>query len=361
MTGLSSPISNASFAARRAEKINGEIEKTRQQIESKTSRHFKTDQAYQNWKHKQFDKIAELEDELKMLQYPEDYSEMPIAVAAEELGLKPNQVSSLIAANEVYVSSSSKYTKQDFIHRDEISRILDYGVEKLLERGQQEPESIFAEAINYIHSNNLEEAEKSYERLTARDVTYSSRAESLETAINLLKGNLEDAYAIIQANFKYAGYEELTIYLTYLGRLVNGIHLAEHGAQALVEQILSITEKQTLNLYDWYESHKSKQIGKRLPDLQQRSMFLATAVFRSLKKYKHAQQFKFYNDRHSAIREEEFEGVIRNAIYTAIQAESTYEDSAASKMLVDILVSEIPRWYAPAVLVEHLPNEEAQE
>ncbi len=95
-----------------------------------------------------------------------------------------------------------------------------------------------------------------------------------------------------------------------------------------------------------------------MDDLQQRSMFLATTIFRSLKKYKHAQQFKFYHDRLSVMREEEFQGIIRNAIYTALQAESAYEESAASKMFVDILISKIPRWYAPAESVEHIIHEE---
>lgn len=345
---------STSFVARRIEQINREIEKTREQIENKTVRQFKTNQAFYNWKQKQLDKIAEMEDELNMLNYPEEYAEMPVAAAAEELGLKPGQINTLIAADEISVSSTSRFTRQDFIHRDEIGRILDYGVEKLLERGGQKPESVFTEAIAYVRDNNLEEAEKAYNRLVARDDRFSLRAEALETAILLLKGNLEDTYAMIRANFKYTEYEELTIYLTYLGRLVGEMHLSESGAQSLVEQIQSITGKQTLNLYDRYESYKSKQIGKRLAALQQRAMFLATAVLHSLKKYKHVQQFKFYHDRHSQMREEEFEGIIRSAIYTVLQAESTYEESAASKMFIDILTSKIPRWYAPADLVEHL-------
>ena len=133
--------------------------------------------------------------------------------------------------------------------------------------------------------------------------------------------------------------------------------LEEYGAQAFVEQIKSITEKQTLDLYDRLESSRSKQIGKRMDNLQQRAMFLTTTVVRSLKKYKHAQQFKFYNERHSQMREEEFEGVIRNAIYTALQAESTYSDSSASKLFIDTSISEIPKWYAPADLLEHIPSE----
>jgi hypothetical protein len=346
---------------KRIAQINREIEKTNLQLESKTIRHFKTETAFGLWKQKQYDKIAELEEELAILDYPEEYAELPIAIVAEELGLKPSQVNHLIFVEEICVSRFTDFTKQYFIHRDEIGRILDYGVEKLLERGEQEPEAIFAEAVNFVRNNDLKQAERAHARLVSRDSRFSIRAESLETAINLLKGNLEDALATIRAEFKYTKWEELTVYLTYLGRLVRDMKLEEHGAQAFVEQIKSITEKQTLDLYDRVESSRSKQIGKRLDDLQQRAMFLTTTVLRSLKKYKHAQQFKFYNERHSQMREEEFEGVIRNAIYTALQAESTYSDSAASKLFIDTLTSEIPRWYSLAESLEHLSLETSSQ
>lgn len=234
---------------------------------------------------------------------------------------------------------------------------MDYGVEKLLERGEQEPEDIFAEAVDFVRNNDLKQAERAHGHLVSRDARFSIRTEALETATNLLKGNLEDALATIRANFKYTKWEELTVYLTYLGRLVRDMKLEEHGTRAFVEQIRFITEKQILDLYDRLESSRSKQVGKRMDDVQQRTMFLTTTVVRSLKKYKYAQQFKFYNDRHSQMREEEFEGVIRNAIYTALQAESTYSDSEASKFFIDVLISEIPRWYSPAELLEHIPSE----
>jgi hypothetical protein len=339
----------------RVEQISREIEKTNRQLESKTQRHFKTEQSFRQWQRKQFDKIAELEDELRILKYPEDYAELPVPLIADELGIKSSDVNHLIDVKEIFVSRIGEYTKQKFINRDELGRILDFGVENLLERGQQEPEDIFAEAVDYLHSNNWEKAERAYERLASRDSNYSIRAESLETVINLLKGNLEDVLAVIRANFKYSDLGDLTVYLTYLGRLVRGMNLEEHGAQALAEQILSITEKQTLRLYDRYEIYKSKQIGKQMDDLQKRAMFLTTAIIRALRKYKFVQQFKRYNERYSEMRDEEFQGIIRNAIYTALRAEDTYEESEASKMFVDILISEIPRWYAPADPVEHLP------
>jgi hypothetical protein len=48
------------------------------------------------------------------------------------------------------------------------------------------------------------------------------------------------------------------------------------------------------------------------------------------------------------MRDEEFEGVIKDALYTALQAESNYHESAASKMYVEKLVASLPKWWVPA-------------
>ena len=70
---------------------------------------------------------------------------------------------------------------------------------------------------------------------------------------------------------------------------------------------------------------------------------------------KFLRQFKVYGGRTSEMREEEFEGVIRDALYTALQAEGTYYDSAASKLYVDRLVASLPKWWVPAQSLSALP------
>jgi hypothetical protein len=139
------------------------------------------------------------------------------------------------------------------------------------------------------------------------------------------------------------------------------MRLQEHMAEALREQILLITEGARRNPYDHYDWWRSKQIGKRQDETQQRAMFIAAAVQNALKRYKWVQQFKSYRDRSSRMREEEFEGLIRDAIYTALHAEATYSDSAASKKFVDTTLGMIPRWWAPAELLALLPKNRAEE
>src|ERR687883_201400 len=65
---------------------------------------------------------------------------------------------------------------------------------------------------------------------------------------------------------------------------------------------------------------------------------------------------ELYNSRTSEMREEEFEGIIKDALYTALQAESTYYESAASKMYVDKLVASLPKWWVPADQISLLPK-----
>jgi hypothetical protein len=48
------------------------------------------------------------------------------------------------------------------------------------------------------------------------------------------------------------------------------------------------------------------------------------------------------------------ESVVRNAIYTALHAETTYEELAASRMFVDMVRAQIPKWYEPAKLLQNL-------
>jgi len=132
--------------------------------------------------------------------------------------------------------------------------------------------------------------------------------------------------------------------------------LREHGAEVLREQILAITEGVKINPFDKGYWGIGKQVGMNLDENQKHAMFLATAVKRALDRYKFTRQFKFYNSRTSEMREEEFEGIIKDALYTALQAESTYYESAASKMYVDKLVASLPAWWIPAEQIGILPS-----
>jgi hypothetical protein len=347
-SAVSSPIEQ------RKQQILKGIDKLHERIATRTRRNFKTEQGYARWKQSQLDTINSLEEELSVLNDPGEYDELPAAVIAEELGLSLGDVSTMLHSGELEPSGTGDESKRDRITRAELERALELGAKELCRLSAQESDEIFEEAIRHVRAGNIQNAEKTYMRIEARDSYRGLRVPALGIAIDLLKGNLEGAQFSLRL-WLDMDQENIATLFTYLGRLLRGLRLPEHGAQAICEHILAVADGANPRPYD-YLDHRSKQIGKRLDEEQRRAMYLATAVQNSLKKYRHVQQFKCYNSRSSQMRDEEFENIIRAAIYTALHAEATYQVSAVSKMYVDSTMASIPRWFAPAGLLAHLPK-----
>jgi hypothetical protein len=345
---VSSPIEQ------RKKQISKEIDKLHERITTRTRRNFKTEQGYARWRQGQLDKICSFEEELSVLNDPGEYDELPVAVVAEELGLSLDKVNSMLRSGELEPSDTCDEPTKDRISRAELERALDVGVEELLRKSAQESDEIFEESISHVHAGDIEKVEKARMRIEARDSYRGLRLPALGIALELMKGDLEGAQFSLRL-WLDMDQENLATLFTYLGRLLRGIRLPEHGAQAVCEHILDVADGANPRPYD-YLDHRSKQIGKHLDEEQRRAMYLATAVQNSLKKYRHVQQFKSYRDRSSHMRDEEFETIIRDAIYTALYAEATYQVSAASKIYVNSTIASIPRWFSPAGFLAHLPK-----
>ena len=185
--------------------------------------------------------------------------------------------------------------------------------------------------------------------------TYTPLTWVCEIALDLVRGKYEDVISSVRYICRKDDLHETGI-LTNLGRVLRGMKLEKHGAEALREQILAVTEGGKIDPYDKGYWGIGKQVGMSLDENQKHAMFLATAVTRALGRYKITKRFKLYNSKTSAMNEEEFEGVIKDALYTALQAESTYYESAASKMYVDKLVASLPKWWVPADQISLLPS-----
>jgi hypothetical protein len=344
----------------RKQQIYKELDKIREETATKTRRHFKTDQSFEEWKRRRAEKVAELDEELSILLDPGEYEELPFAVVAEELGITADNVRLLVGLRELEPSETGEGSKEDRITRAELEQALEIGADELLRLADQESPEIFEEALPYFHAGDIEVAEKVYQRIKERDSWHGSHAPACELALDLLKGDLHGAMDRVrhmcEMDINYN-----TAMLPYTGRLLRGMKLQEHIAEALREQILLITEGARRNPYDHYDWWRSKQIGKRQDETQQRAMYIASAVQNALKRYRWVQQFKSYRDRSSRMRDEEFEGLIRDAIYTALQAEATYNESAASKKFVDTMLGMIPRWWAPAELLALLPAKKTED
>jgi hypothetical protein len=338
--------------AQRKEQIAREIEKLEAEFEKKTRRQFKTDEGFENWRVRNREKLAELKEELSVLEDPGPYNEIPLAIVAEELGLTLDEINSIAGDGLLEVSTQAHSYSGSCITRSELARLHEIGADELLRLANQELGEIFEDAIKYFHAGDLERAEKASKRMESR-VSYSSYMLICELALELLKGEYENAISSIRYICRMDDMEGAAA-LADLGRVLRGMKLREHGAEVLREQMLAITEGAKFNPFDKGYWGGGKQVGMNLAENQKHAMFLATAVKRSLDRYKFTRQFKLYNSRTSEMRDEEFEGIIKDALYTALQAESNYHESAGSKMYVDKLVASLPKWWVPAEKISHL-------
>lgn len=332
--------------AQRVDQIAREVGKLEAEFEKKTRRQFKTDEGFENWRAKNREKLAELNEEMSILQDPGPYNEIPLAVAAEELGLTLDEIVSVAGDGLAEISTPAHSFAGSRVTREELARLHEVGAPELLRLSGQELEEIFEDVVDCLHAGDLKAAEKSYARMDSR-VSYSQYTWVCEIALDLLRGRYEEVIWAVRHVCKKDDLDGSAVLVT-LGRVLKGMRLGEHGAEALRGQILAITEGSKVNPFDKGYWGGGKQIGMSLDENQKHAMFLAVAVKHALDKYKFVRQFKVYNGRTSEMRDEEFEGVIRDALYTALQAESTYYDSAASKMYVDRLVGSLPKWWVPA-------------
>lgn len=332
--------------AQRPEQIAREREKLEAEFEKKTRRQFKSDEGYEGWKVRNREKVAELDEELSALEDPGRYNEVPLAVAAEELGLTLDEMKSIAGDHLLQVSTETHSFAGSRITRGELARLHEAGAEELLRLVSQDLDEMFEDVLTHFHEGDKERIEAALKRMERR-VTYSPLTYACEVALDLMRGRYDDAVSSVRYICRTED-TDATVILTHLGRVLREMSFKEHGAEVLREQILAITEGAKIDPFDKGYWGTGKQVGMSLDEYQKHAMFLATAVKRALDRYKFVRQFKVYNSRTSAMREEEFEGIIKDALYTALQAEGTYYDSAASKMYVDRLVASLPTWWVPA-------------
>jgi hypothetical protein len=335
----------------RRKQIERDLEKLKTEQSTKTRRQFKTDAGYEESRNRVSLRIQRLEDEILMLDFPGEYNEMPLSVVAEELGVTTADLQMLIRMEEI---EPSEEVFKDRLCRAELERVLEIGVEEIVQHVNQTPDEIFLQAVAYLNSGNLVAAEEESRRLELR--TAWELWEVLAIVLDLVRGNFEDAVRSFQASLDCSA-SSRAIFLESIGKALRGLHLETHPGRTIAERMLTIADGANPDPYHWRSGSNSKVIGKHLDRTQQRAMFLAKAVSLSLNRYRRVQSFKSYHDRASKMRQEEFESVIRDALYTALQAEETYNDSSASKLYFDSLVATIPMWWAPAELIEILAVE----
>ena len=187
---IMSRISKQTPIEQRRGQIEKELEKLRLPKNQKTRRDFKSDENFENWKERQGIKFLQLNEELIIFDNPTEYNEIPLAIAATELGVTLNEISEIVREELIETSFDGEYRAGARITREELARAIEIGASELVRIAQQSAEEIFEEAVQFLHDGNLEAAEKSFERIESFDYRSSSKYYiACEIGIILLRGD----------------------------------------------------------------------------------------------------------------------------------------------------------------------------
>jgi hypothetical protein len=341
----------------RREQIERELEKLRLPKNQKTRKDFKSDENFENWQKKQGEKFFELNEELIILNNPSEYNEIPLAVAATELGVTLYEIISIVSEDLVETSFYGVYQAGARITREELARVIEIGAKELVRIAEQSIEEIFEDAIKFIHTGNLEAAEKTYERIEKfgyrTNLHYSLVC---RIGIELIKKDYDD----LKRSFWFVdSFDtiELASILEKLRRVVEGIKPTDHLGAVVCEQILAVADGKKLSPFDYgYFSSGGTEFFSQMDENQRHAMLLSSVVLTAVKKYNFSKRLRKWEGYSSDPKDEEMEQVIRSAIYTALESESTYYDSPSSKLFVDKYVELFPRRWKPAEQITLLPK-----
>ena len=341
----------------RRKQIEKELEKLRLPKNQKTPRDFKKPDAFENWEKRQGVKVFELNEELIILDNPADYNEIPLAIAAMELGVTLDEMLQIVSEELVETSFDGEYRAGARITREELARAIEIGADELVRIAEQYIEEIFEDAVQSIHAGNIEAAERAYERMHKFGYESSYHYSiACGIGIELLKAD----YRALSHSFWFVdSYDEIRLAATLdkLRRIVEGINPADHLAAVVCEQILAVAEgKKETPFHRTYSSWESTEYFSQMDENQRHAMLLSSVVLSAVKKYNFSKRIRKWDGYSSEPKDEEMERVIRNAIYTALEAESTYYDSPSSKLFVDKFVELFPKRWIPAEHITLLPK-----
>jgi hypothetical protein len=133
-----------------------------------------------------------------------------------------------------------------------------------------------------------------------------------------------------------------------LDRLLREVRFNTGEAQVFSQKLLDIGEGEP-TIGKMFNSDSLDHPHENINELQQRALYLAAAIERELRKYqpRHSRiEYKSFTD----IPPRKFNLLLRNALYTALYAAATYEESVASRRYVETTKREMPVKYRQADL-----------
>lgn len=300
-----------------------------------------------------------MSDKLIILDNPTDYHEIPLAIAALELGVSLSEMMQIVREDLVEISFNGEYREGARITREELARAIEIGAGELIRIADQSIEEIFEDSLHFLHAGDLKAAEKAYERMEKFDyqVNYHYSI-ALGIGLELLRGDFD----ALKSSFWFRdSYDEMRLAATLqsLRRVVVGIEPADNLTAVLREQILAVADGVKESNFDRaYYSYQSSQFFSQMDENQRHAMMIASVVLAAIDKYNVKTRLSKWNGFSSDPKSEKLEMIIRSAIYTILEAESTYHESPSSKLFVDKYVELFPKRWVPAERLALLPKNE---
>ncbi|HRI05171.1 MAG TPA: hypothetical protein PLL77_15650 [Pyrinomonadaceae bacterium] len=347
------------------EQRKGQIEKQMETLKSpknqKTIRDFKTPERFEEWTAVHDRKLRDLEEELCLLDDAGDYFEVPLGLAALELGVTLEEMVNIVSEGIIETSFVSDYRAGHRISRDELARAIELGTDELLRLANKTPQEIFTDAIEFIRLGDVtsvEACQSRLERLNYADPYWAV----LDTMVLFMRREYEGVFRELSVGLEFLDRERDTGPMSALDALrqaMAAIEPPDHIARVIKERILAVAEGKKLKPYDQtYSGYQATEFPSRMNDNQRRAMFIATVVMEAIDKYRLNKWIKRGNGFMSEADSTEFERVVRNAIYTALEAEASYDHSPSSQFFVDRFTDLLPKRWVPAEVITFLPKNE---
>lgn len=340
----------------RRRQIEKEIARIHEQSSKKSQRDYKTVEAFLTWQRRNQNKLDELYSELAILDYPDGYYEVPLAIAASELGLTLDEMIGVVHQELIELSSKGEYLAGCRITRDELARLIEFGAENLLMIARQTPAEIFETVCPHVKRGEVEILQKAYDRIERNDSCINPFALALEIGIQFIKGDVEELRSSLSF-ISRCDVEDLAAILIPLRSVVEQLNVESHPMDVIKERILAtangVNETPFRNTYSYHLGSKRRS---HMDENQRRSLFIADVVVEALEKYKFIRSIESTRG-FSSGRTEEIEALVSNAIFTALEAERSYQESATSRLFVDKFVELSPKWSRPPQTIVLLPKQ----
>jgi hypothetical protein len=328
-----------SVVEQRRTQIEKQVVHLRDQLAKKSRKDFTTDHRYQIWLKRSHELINELLDESSSLEHPGEYEQLPIAVVADELGLRINQIRSLIKLGEIDGNGPHAHER---VSREELARLSELGPHGLLMLSRQSVDQIFREAVKGLRAGDERLVENAYRRMVKRETCIGNYALATEIALKLAWGRYEDADRTIKfilrerLHFRDEISSHLTLYLQGMcfksqKTKDDTIQRIRHLEQGVVEAVKTGEEAGSLQLTAMYvytvvQSSVEPIISQHLPLEYRVELFL----------------------------------LLKESIHAALYAEAHSQTSLKSCIFLNAIVQKIPHFWEPLELREELQEDSSQ-